>query len=145
MNNDILKKAGSFFDRNFGTFAIVPALIGLAFVLVYPVTVSVIWSFTNKSIMRKSTDFIWLENYRFLLSNKELWISMRNGLVYTTLTICLQILWGSGAALLLDRFLKQSISKPFRLLFMIPWTFPVIVSVLVFGWLYDGWGLLSSW
>jgi multiple sugar transport system permease protein len=144
MNNDILKKAGSFFDRNFGTFAIVPALIGLAFVLVYPVTVSVIWSFTNKSIMRKSTDFIWLENYRFLLSNKELWISMRNGLVYTTLTICLQILWGSGAALLLDRFLKQSISKPFRLLFMIPWTFPVIVSVLVFGWLYNDSGLLST-
>jgi len=144
MNNTLLKKAGRYFDSKFGTLAMLPALIGLAFVLVYPVIVSVLWSFTNKSIMRRTTDIIYLENFIYLLKNRELWISMRNGLVYTTCTILLQILWGCSAALLLDRFLSNHIAKPLRLLFMIPWTFPVIVSVLVWGWLYNDSGLLSS-
>ena len=144
MHNNLLKKAGGYFDSKFGTLAMLPALIGLAFVLVYPVIVSVFWSFTNKSIMRRTTDIIYLENFIYLLRNRELWISMRNGLLYTTYTILLQILWGCSAALLLDRFLKNTISKPLRLLFMIPWTFPVIVSVLVWGWLYNDSGLLST-
>ena len=144
MNNNLLKKAGGYVDSKFGTLAMFPALIGLSFVLVYPVIVSVLWSFTNKSIMRRTTDIIFLENFIYLIRNRELWISMRNGLLYTTYTILLQILWGCSAALLLDRFLSNSVSKPLRLLFMIPWTFPVIVSVLVWGWLYNDSGLLST-
>ncbi|WP_319756570.1 sugar ABC transporter permease [uncultured Sphaerochaeta sp.] len=144
MHNNLAKKAGVFLDNKFGTLAMLPALIGLAFVLVYPVTVSIMWSFTNKSIMRQTTDIVWFENFIYLLGNRELWISMRNGLVYTTCTIILQILWGSGAALLLDRFLSPYVTKPFRLLYMIPWTFPVIVSVLVWGWLYNDSGLFST-
>lgn len=144
MHNNLAKKAGVFLDNKFGTLAMLPALIGLAFVLVYPVTVSIMWSFTNKSIMRQTTDIVWFENFIYLLGNRELWISMRNGLVYTTCTIILQILWGSGSALLLDRFLSPYVTKPFRLLYMIPWTFPVIVSVLVWGWLYNDSGLFST-
>jgi multiple sugar transport system permease protein len=136
--------AQAFLDRHFGTFAILPAMVGLVFVLVYPVCVSVYWSFTNKSILRKSMRFIGFDHFIELFQTSELWISMANGLTYTACTICLQILWGVGAALLLDRFMKNSVSKIFRLFFMIPWTFPVIVTVLVWGWLYNDSGVLSA-
>jgi multiple sugar transport system permease protein len=130
-------------DKHFGALAMIPSMIGLAAVLVYPVIVSLYWSFTNKSILRRTTDFIGLENFITLFQDPELWLSMRNGLVYTACTICLQIVWGVGAALLLDRFLPAKITKLFRLVFMIPWTFPVIVTVLVWSWLFNDSGLLS--
>ena len=130
-------------DRNFGTLSILPALIGLTIVLVYPVLVSFYWSFTDMSVLKRVTNFIWLENYIDLFKSSELWISMRNGLVYTASTICFQIVWGVGTALLLDRFLPDKVSKGFRLVFMIPWTFPVIVTVLVWRWLLNDSGLFS--
>jgi multiple sugar transport system permease protein len=131
-------------DRHFGTLSMVPALIGLAGVLVYPVIVGVYWSFTNMSILRNTSAFIGLRNYLDLAKTAELWVSMRNGVVYTFCTICLQIVWGVGLALLLDRGLSTGVSRIFRLVFMIPWTFPVIVTVLVWSWLYSDQGIISS-
>jgi multiple sugar transport system permease protein len=131
-------------DSHFGTLSMIPAIVGLAGVLVYPAIVSIYWSFTNKSILKNTTDFIGLKNFIFLVENGELWVSLRNGLVYTTATICLQIIWGVGLALMLDRFLKEKVSKVFRLFFMIPWTFPVIVTVLVWSWLYNDSGIFST-
>lgn len=132
------------FDRYFGTLSMVPALAGLACVLVYPVIVGVYWSFTNMSILRNTSSFVGLRNYIDLAKTSELWVSMRNGVVYTFCTICIQILWGVGLALLLDRCLTVKISRVFRLLFMVPWVFPVIVTVLVWSWLYSDQGIISS-
>jgi multiple sugar transport system permease protein len=131
-------------DRHFGTLAMIPAVVGLAVVLVYPVVVSLYWSLTNKSIIRNTMNFIGIQNFILLFKDRELWISMRNGLVYTASTICLQIIWGVGSALLLDRFFTEKVSKGLRLIFMIPWTFPVIVTVLVWSWLLNDAGILSS-
>jgi multiple sugar transport system permease protein len=131
-------------DKHFGTLAMVPAIAGLTGVLVYPVLVSLYWSLTNKSIIRNTTNFIGLQNFITLFHDWELWISMRNGLIYTASTICLQIIWGVGLALLLDRFFQSRVTKIFRLVFMIPWTFPVIVTVLVWSWLYNDSGIISA-
>jgi multiple sugar transport system permease protein len=132
------------FDKYFGTLSMIPALVGLACVLVYPVIVGVYWSFTNKSLYRTTVDFIGLDNFVSLFHNPELWVSIKNGLIYTAATICLQIVWGVGLALLLDRTLTAKVSRTFRLVFMIPWTFPVIVTVLVWGWLYNDSGIISD-
>jgi len=135
---------GHWIDNRFGTLSILPALIGLAIVLVYPVIVSLGWSFTNKSFMRNNVSFVGLKNYIELLSQPDVWISIRNGLLYTTMTICLQIIWGVGLAILLDRFMKGACGRIMRLFYMVPWTFPVIVSVFVWSWLYNDSGLISS-
>ena len=141
------KRNVSFFsriDNHFGTLSILPALIGLAFVLVYPVVVSIFWSFTDMSFMRGTTNIIGLKNYIDLFSQPEIWISLRNGLVYTFCTICLQIVWGVGLAILIDRGMGSLAGKLSRLVFMIPWTFPVIVSVFTWSWLYNDQGLISQ-
>jgi multiple sugar transport system permease protein len=134
----------AYFDRHFGVIALMPALIALAFVLVYPVVVSIGWSFTNMYIPRDRFSFVGLTNYFELLRDGEVFVSLCNGLIYTFCTICLQILLGTGAALLLDRFLPRGIEQVFRLLYMIPWTFPVIVTVLVWGWLFQDSGIISQ-
>ena len=131
-------------DNHFGTLSILPALIGLAIVLVYPVIVSICWSFTNKSFIRNSTDFIGFANYVTLFSQPDVWVSIRNGLLYTFCTICLQIIWGVGLAILIDRAMSSIAGRVFRLIFMIPWTFPTIVSVFAWSWLYNDQGLISQ-
>ena len=131
-------------DNHFGTLSILPALIGLAFVLVYPVIVSFLWSFTDMSFMRPTSHVIGLKNYIDLFSQPEIWISLRNGLVYTFCTICLQILWGVGLAILIDRMMGDFTGKFCRLIFMIPWTFPTIVTVFIWSWLYNDQGLISQ-
>ena len=131
-------------DNHFGTLSILPALIGLAIVLVYPVIVSIFWSFTNKSFIRNTTDFIGIKNYITLFSQPDIWVSIRNGLFYTFCTICLQILWGVGLAILIDRMMGSMTGRVFRLVYMIPWTFPTIVSVFIWSWLYNDQGLISQ-
>lgn len=135
----------NFIDKHYGVIALVPAMIGLLFVLVYPVAVSLAWSFTNTSIIRDRFDFVGISNFIALLQDEEVYISMRNGIVYTVSTICLQIFWGFSAALLLDRVMTSRGQRYFQLLFMIPWTFPVIVTVLTFSWIFQDSGIISAW
>jgi len=137
------KSISDLIDNHFGVLSMIPAMFGLVIVLIYPVIVSFYWSFTNMSILRRTTNFIGFENFITLFRDPELWISMRNGIVYTASTISFQIIWGVGLALLLDRFLPAKISKGFRLFLMIPWTFPVIVTVMIWNWLFNDSGLLS--
>jgi multiple sugar transport system permease protein len=141
-----LSRLGDFLDRKFGVIALLPAFLALAFVLIYPVVVSIGWSFTDFYLMQGSPHFVGLKNYIRLLhgSDNGLFVALRNGLVYTASTICLQILWGFVTALLLDLFLTRSVGKVFRLLFMIPWTFPVIVTSLTFGWILQDTGIISQ-
>ena len=60
---------------------LIPLALLMAFV-VFPAVDLFRMSFTNWDGYSPQSKFIWLENYKSMLSNKDLWLSLRNNAVY---------------------------------------------------------------
>lgn len=136
------KSFSSWCDRYFGILALMPALIMLGFIVVYPAVTSITWSFTNRFLIRDTWKFIGLDNFMHLLTDDEVYVALWNGVRFTVMTLIFQLIVGMVTALLLNRISKGK--NLFRLLLMVPWTFPVIVTVMVWSWILQDSGILSQ-
>lgn len=117
-------------DRNLGLLLLLPGLVCLAVVIVYPVVYNLAFSFTNKNLTYPNTSFVGLENYLEALGDTAFWGALVRTLVWTFASVGGQFLLGLTAAIALDRVRHGG--TPFRLLLIVPWTFPAIV--MAFSW-----------
>src|SRR5215467_6967713 len=85
-----------------GILLILPAILLLLSLTLYPVLYGVWISFFNKHSFFPQQTFIGFDNYIFLLRDPEFWASVWRGTVYALSTIMLQIVLGVAAALLLN-------------------------------------------
>lgn len=75
--------------RNFIILSlIIPTLLLICFV-VLPAFDLFRMSFTNWDGMSSSSDFIWLDNYKSMLGNADLWQSLKNNAVYFAVHLCM--------------------------------------------------------
>lgn len=132
-------------DRYFFVVGLTPAVVCLSVILVYPVIANMVYSFTNKSFIYPDTSFIGLRNYADLLSNSTFgfWSALDVSVVWTIATVSLQFVVGLIGALLLDQaIMGRSI---YRVLLLIPWAFPGIVTAFVWRWLLNDQGGFITW
>ena len=136
------KKAGglrgrmiAFADRHMEPIFIAPAMVLTIVLLAWPICMSIYYSFTNKSLLGS--------NYVSVLQNSEFYISLWNTVVYTVLSLSLQLLFGFIVALALNRITR--FKGLFRTLCLIPWAFPMII--VSFTWSYllnDIYGIVNG-
>lgn len=121
---------------------IVPAVLMVACLVLYPVGYAVWLSFHRKHAYLPVETFIGLTNYKNLFVDPQFWESFWLGTVYGFSTIGLQIVLGVGAALLLaESFKGRSLVRGIALF---PYVVPTIVVVLIWRWiLNDSYGLLN--
>tara|TARA_B100001013_G_scaffold316905_1_gene224492 strand:+ start:1833 stop:2684 length:852 start_codon:yes stop_codon:yes gene_type:complete len=121
---------------------IVPAVLMVACLVLYPVGYAVWLSFHRKHAYLPVETFIGLTNYKNLFVDPQFWQSFWLGTVYGFSTIGLQIVLGVGAALLLaESFKGRSLVRGIALF---PYVVPTIVVVLIWRWiLNDSYGLLN--
>lgn len=132
-------------DRYFFVIGLAPAVICLAVILVYPVVANIAYSFTNKSFLYPDTSFVGLKNYVDLLTNPTFgfWSALDISVSWTVATVFLQFLVGLIGALLLDQaILGRSV---YRVILLIPWAFPGIVTAMVWRWLLNDQGGFVTW
>ena len=129
-------------DRTWGMLLIVPAVLMVACLVLYPVGYAVWLSFHRKHAYLPVETFIGLTNYKNLFVDPQFWQSFWLGAVYGFSTIGLQIVLGVGAALLLaESFKGRSLVRGIALF---PYVVPTIVVVLIWRWiLNDSYGLLN--
>ncbi len=129
-------------DRTWGMLLIVPAVLMVACLVLYPVGYAVWLSFHRKHAYLPVETFIGLTNYKNLFVDPQFWESFWLGTVYGFSTIGLQIVLGVGAALLLaESFKGRSLVRGIALF---PYVVPTIVVVLIWRWiLNDSYGLLN--
>ena len=129
-------------DRTWGMLLIVPAVLMVACLVLYPVGYAVWLSFHRKHAYLPVETFIGLTNYKNLFVDPQFWQSFWLGTVYGFSTIGLQIVLGVGAALLLaESFKGRSLVRGIALF---PYVVPTIVVVLIWRWiLNDSYGLLN--
>src|SRR5918996_2696021 len=121
-------------QRLVALFFLLPTILVLCFVVIYPFFSAIVISFQDKMIGGTAT-YIGLGNYYELFSDRVFLKVIRNTIVYTLVAVAIKFLLGLAMALVLAQ------DRPFNFLFrtvlFIPWAVPTIVAALSFRWIYD--------
>ena len=128
----------------FSYFLILPAVIVIALLDVYPIIEGVIVSLQNQNQMRANPEaFVGLKHYsRALFDEQIFWYSLGRSLVWTVFAVA----GGYVVALALALLLNMEIwgRGIFRALFLIPWVIPDVCTALLWKWLYgDEFGVIN--
>ena len=134
---------GQFFERHIAYVLILPTLLGIAIVNLYPVGYAFVLSLQEKKLSTRATTFIGFANYRRILTDREVWNSIRLSLIFTVVSVGLSFAIGLALALLLNRPLRGR--GLIRSLFIIPWAVPAFVAALTWSWMFnDQFGIFSA-
>ncbi|MEM7021821.1 MAG: sugar ABC transporter permease [Pseudomonadota bacterium] len=130
-------------DQRFVAFLfLLPTILVLASVVVYPFYSAIVLSFQNKMI-GGTASFIGLSNYYELFNDRAFLKIIRNTLVYTLVAVGLKFLLGLAMALVLAQ--ERRFNFIYRTILFVPWAVPTIVAALSFRWIYDDFsGLLNN-
>lgn len=122
---------------------VLPAIVVVLALLIYPVASSIYFSFTNRNLLTSVYEFVGLGNFTTVLVNPEFWNAFLNSIKWTVGSVLGQLVVGFLAALALERIPRGS--ALFRTLLIIPWAFPAIVIGFSWRWiLNDVYGFLPN-
>jgi multiple sugar transport system permease protein len=132
-----IKKYCSFNNKNFvGILFIVPCLVFLVLVAVYPALFAVKMSFYNWKLTcpDKIVKFVGIKNYISVLTNYRFWNSLKITSLFFAITISIEFVLGISIALLLNRDFKgKSIA---RALFILPMVVCPLSAGILFRVMY---------
>jgi multiple sugar transport system permease protein len=121
-------------QRVVALFFLLPTILVLCFVVIYPFFSAVSISFQDKMIGGDAS-YIGLANYYELFGDRTFLKVIRNTIVYTVVAVALKFLLGLAMALVLAQ--ERPLNFLFRTILFIPWAVPTIVAALSFRWIYD--------
>jgi multiple sugar transport system permease protein len=129
-------------DALLGVMLIAPTVLIFAAVIVYPLVSAIYLSLFKIFTPTLKGTFVGLSNFTHLAASGEFWRSLANTLVWTVLTLALQIVLGVAMALMLHQSL---VFRPLaRSLVLFPYFVSTVVAVLVWRWLFnDLYGILN--
>lgn len=122
---------------------VLPAIIVVCALFLYPICSSIFYSFTNKNLIRPTYSFVGFDNYVTILTDEAFWSSFFNSLKWTVFSLVGQLLVGFTAALALNRV--KRLKGVYKTLLIIPWAFPSIVIAFSWKWILNGvYGILPN-
>jgi len=128
-----IKKYCRFSNKNFiGLLFVIPCIVFLLLVVVYPTLFAVKMSFFDWKIVRpnKIMHFVGIKNYLRALTSYKFWNSLKVTVLFAIMTIPIEFILGISLALLLNRDFKGK--SVVRALFVLP----MVVSPLSAGILF---------
>lgn len=129
-------------QRAVAALFLAPAVVLLAFVVVYPF-VDAIWISFHDKMAGAPARWIGLGNYAELFSDTRFLQVLRNTAVYTGLSVALKFALGLAMALVLAQ--DRPLNGLFKTILFVPWAVPTIVAALTWRWMYhDFSGLLNA-
>lgn len=111
---------------------VVPSLVMLILINGYPTVYAGIQSMRDGSLL-DSGDFVGFANYASVLTSDRFWSAARFTLIFTLVGVFGSWIIGLGLALLLQATKRGS--SFFKLLLLLPWVVPVVVSSTAWNWL----------
>ncbi|HET7875587.1 MAG TPA: sugar ABC transporter permease [Methylomirabilota bacterium] len=118
-----------------GLLGILPALLLIGALILYPVAYAVWLSLLDKHSFFPTERWVGLGNYARLIRDAEFWDSLWKGIVYAASTTALQLVLGIASALILHRPFHGRTAV--RALVLFPYMIPTIVAVIVWRWLLN--------
>jgi multiple sugar transport system permease protein len=122
-------------ERVTGALLVLPALVLLLTLTLYPVVYGAWISTFNKHSFFPEQTFVGMSNYAYVLTDAEFWVSVRLGAIYALSSIVLQIVLGVAAALVVnERFPGRNLV---RSILIFPYVIPTVLAVILWKWLLD--------
>lgn len=121
---------------------IIPALVLLFFILLYPLAETFYLSFTEKKVGEEVSNLS-IRSYVQVIRDLRFYKSYLKSLVFTGSAVGLKLIIGLLLALLLNSIKIKSVSRFLRTLFFIPWTFPWFSTAILFFWIFRFFGGLN--
>lgn len=113
---------------------VLPVLIVVSFVILFPLIYNIYLSFQQSSIYSTDLTYVGFKNYLKLLSDKEFINAFKNTVIWTAGSVFFQMFFGLVAAILLWRINYGKLL--FQVLIMLPWIVPGIAAAASWKWLY---------
>ena len=119
-----------------GYLFLLPAILILAVLVGYPALAAFWYSFHNKMIGWAKVDFVGLRNYASLFGGDwRVGKALLRSFAYAGIAVSFKLPIGLAVAMLLNRrFRGRGLVRGIVLL---PWALPMMVSVLVWSWMYN--------
>lgn len=136
IRSSLLKRMGHAVDARLHTLFLLPGLIIIFGMLIYPVSMNIIYSFTNKHLIYPRLNFTGFENYRKVFADSEFLFASLNTVIWTVGSIILQVILGMITALML-RNSKRRGSATARVLLLLPYALPPITVALMWRWMLN--------
>lgn len=122
---------------------VLPGLLLFLFAIFAPICLSIYYGFTDYSGMG-TYEFIGIENYKTLMTDKAFWMSLRNSLLLAIGFICIQHPLALIVAAVLDK-LGGKAENFFRCVYFIPNVISVAVIAYLWKFIYNpDFGLLNN-
>jgi multiple sugar transport system permease protein len=122
--------------RDTGTafLLLLPLLVLVAGLIVYPFYRAVWLSFTDK-LVGYPERFVGLRNYAYLIGDDAFHQVIRNSLVFTVGSVALKVVTGLAMALVLNNLIRGR--NFFRGLMLLPWITSTVIIALTWRWMFD--------
>lgn len=123
---------------------IAPMLIVLALVAGWPLLRTIWFGFTDANLSDlEGAEFVGFLNYGYLLTDPEWWNAVWNTMVFASISVTLETVFGLGIALALDAHFRGR--GLLRAAVLIPWAIPTVVSAQMWGWMFhDVFGVINE-
>ena len=130
--------------KNSGAVFILPALLVVAVVMLFPLIYNMSLSFFEKTIYNPDWTFVGLDQYKKLLTSDAFLNALKNTVTWTFFSVMFQFLIGFNCAMVIsqDRVRYRGV---WRCLIMLPWVLPSIIGSMVWKWMYHSdFGILNE-
>ncbi|MGC8878703.1 MAG: carbohydrate ABC transporter permease [Anaerolineae bacterium] len=124
-------------NTQFSIMLLLPALLTLAFTVLYPLLRGIYLSFHSYSLVDLASGIQWvgLENFKTLLSSPAYRSVWGTTLLFVAGSVGGQFVVGFLTALVLNQDLAQR--NLFRGLLLMPWIVPTVVAALLWKWIFN--------
>ncbi len=140
-----MPKKGTSQERNefiWGWIFILPTMLGLIILNIYPIIQTIIQSFYKTGAFGKGNIFIGLDNYTKMFGDPEVWQSLINTFKYAIVEVPFSIAISLVLAVLLNR--KMAGRSVYRTIFFLPMVAAPAAVAMVWRWLFNSeFGLLN--
>jgi len=124
--------------RGFLGLCLLPALILLAFVLVYPLFYNVMLSLSDASIYRiRDWQITGIQQYLNVFRDQQFWVIFSKTVVWTAVSTLLQVAIGVALAVVLNQDFIRGRSA-WRFLLLLPWAMPQYIAALTWRGMFHG-------
>lgn len=129
--------------RRAGWLFLAPTLAALALVALWPLLRTLFFSITDATLDDPTNyGFVWLDNFIDVARDPQWWRAVENTLVFTIVSVALEMVLGLAIALLLNEAIPGR--GVLRAAILVPWSIPVVVSAKIWEWLlHDQFGIIN--
>lgn len=123
---------------------VLPSLLVVALVALYPLVETFRLSFTNTSLSgTREPRFVGLDNYQSILTEDLFRTALANTLIFTVSSVALETLLGLAIALVIHSNFRGR--GGVRTAMLVPWAIPTVVSAAMWQWMYhDVFGVVND-